>query len=52
MANFVALLVCVGKAVSFITKASSSETVTKQDANLTSLLNVQKFLSTDLGNTS
>ena len=30
MANFVALLVCVGKAVLFITKASSSETVTKQ----------------------
>ena len=51
VANFVALLVFVGKAVLFITFASSSETVMKQDANLASLLIVQKFLSTDLGNT-
>ena len=44
-------LVFVGKAVLFITQASSSETVSKQDANLASLLIVQKYLSTDLGNT-
>ena len=49
--NFVALLLFVGKAALFIAQVLSSETVTKQDANLASLLNVQKFLSTDLLNT-
>ena len=48
--NFVALLAFVGKAALFIAQVSSSETVTKQGANLASLLIVQKFLSTDLGN--
>lgn len=50
-AKFVALLVFVGKAALQIAQVLSSETDTKQDAYLASLLIVQKFLSTDLGNT-
>ena len=46
--NFVALLVFVGKAALFIAQVSSSETVTKQDSYLASLLNAQKFLYTYL----
>ena len=46
--NFVALLVFVGKAALFIAQVLSSETVTKQDSYLASLLNVQKFLYTYL----
>ena len=51
-AKFVALLVFVGKAALQIAQVLSSETDTKQDAYLASLLIVQKCLSTDLGNTS
>ena len=47
-AKFVALLVFVGKATLQIAQVLSSETDTKQDAYLASLLIVQKFLSTDL----
>ena len=50
-AKFVALLVFVGKAALQIAQVLSSETDAKQDAYLASLLIVQKFLFTDLGNT-
>ena len=51
VANFVALLVFVGKAAPQIAQVLSSETDMKQDAYLAPLLIVQKVLFTDLGNT-